>query len=683
MKNIKILLCIILLLLSSSCIHKTTNQPETCKSDSGRNISSENEELQISFVPQELYYETILKLLDKVNERTKIIRVLQFNFFTDNPGNSLPKQIAAKIISLKKQYPNLDIEILLESKKDLDKADGKGAAQRNAITKKYFNKNGIKVTDIFGLDASLTPTKKQGVSHAKVVQIDDTVLAGSTNLTQQSTTVGANNEINLLVQSSKIAATILDFINRIKANSSRMHDLQITDGALGVFTDTLLFDRLTGLIDKAGVGDTLDLSMYQFLYRDNRDVQAKIVYEKLVAAKTRGAKIRVYLERTKNSEDETFKTNSRVAELLSENGIEVYFDPTEKISHAKFIVYVGKTEKIAIISSANYYRGDFNENHQVNWQVTNHPLIELLQTYFSQKIAYEGQRYEEMIGKGKPKRMFRFWRGFKQDDVTASDLITKINARLIPETIRVGGKRGLTAYIPAFLPLQRPAGQPDEIALIAYTNEDTYNAIRSTKTGRAYGPLHFETGAFSKDTSKSVLLSQYEGVLPVDAASGFILGDQNTDWQKGFTILRVVSNAANDGKTHMDLLQKNGASFGLNAAAIVVDPNYILEYLNFSNQQLASEFGNKLTAVGDRLEVQSSIPIGINPIGNLKIGAGEGTSIQFDATLAPAHENLRIVLDEIREINEAQTKSFSETPSSTSKNKDTNKNLACPKVFTN
>lgn len=249
--------------------------------------------------------------------------------------------------------------------------------------------------------------------------------------------------------------------------------------------------------------------------------------------------------------------------------------------------------------------------------------------------------------------MFRFWRGFRQDGVVPEDLIAKINARLIPETIRIGEKRGLTAYIPVFLPLRRPEGLPDETALVIYRNEETYNAIRSTNMGRAYGPIHFEPGAFSKDTSKSILLSNYEGVIPVGTTVGFILGDQNTDWQKGSTLFRVLSNTGDGTKTHLDRLQKKGAAFGINAAAVIVDPGYILEYLNFSNPELALVFESKLNS--DE-EIQSTIQIGADPVNKINIGAGEGSSIQFNSETAPPQDNLRVVLDEIRKMNGEQIK---------------------------
>ncbi len=311
----------LILSISISCVGKSVTRDGHPPAVSKRNVSSANHDPRISLVPQELYYETILKLLDGVNETTKIIRILQFTFFTDNPGNSLPKQIAAKIVALKKHYPGLDIEILLEGKKDLDRTDGKGAAQRNAITKKFFEQNGIKTFPVFGIEDSQTPMKKPGVSHAKVILVDNTILAGSTNLTQQSTTIAANNEMNLLVRSPELAKTVLEFINLVKTDGSHMHALKQSDGSVEVFTDTLLFEKLGNLIDKANSGEALDISMYQFLYRDDRDVQAKVIYEKLVAARSRGAKIRVYLERTKNVDDPTNIANTRVAGLLSENGI--------------------------------------------------------------------------------------------------------------------------------------------------------------------------------------------------------------------------------------------------------------------------------------------------------------------------------------------------------------------------
>lgn len=46
--------------------------------------------------------------------------------------------------------------------------------------------------------------------------------------------------------------------------------------------------------------------------------------------------------------------------------------------------------------------------------------------------------------------------------------------------------------------------------------------------------------------------------------------------------------------------------------------------------------------------------IGADPVNKINIGAGEGSSIQFNSETAPSQDNLRVVLDEIRKMNSEQ-----------------------------
>jgi hypothetical protein len=195
-------------------------------------------------------------------------------------------------------------------------------------------------------------------------------------------------------------------------------------------------------------------------------------------------------------------------------------------------------------------------------------------------------------------------------------------------------------------------------------NEETYNAIRSTEMGRAYGPMHFEPGAFSKETSKSIVLSPYQGILPDGVASGFVFGNESADWQTGKTVLRVLSVENVSPKTHLDILHSNGNVLGLNAGAVIVDKTYVLEYLNFVSEDAMTRFESAMASAGDPLKAQSSIPIENLPIEKVKIGASEGVSVKFDSALDNPQSNLKVVLDEIKRNNVKQIRLPLEIPKS-------------------
>jgi phosphatidylserine/phosphatidylglycerophosphate/cardiolipin synthase-like enzyme len=121
--------------------------------------------------------------------------------------------IATSLEALKNESPNTPVTIALESQKDSN--DPKGIAARNAKTKERFKKSNISVYDIHGQSRHLQnpPGKEDGVSHAKLIIVGNTIIAGSNNLTKQSTDVGANNEMNMAIQSEVIANTLREYVN--------------------------------------------------------------------------------------------------------------------------------------------------------------------------------------------------------------------------------------------------------------------------------------------------------------------------------------------------------------------------------------------------------------------------------------------------------------------------------------
>src|ERR1700747_2950562 len=85
----------------------------------------------------------------------------------------------------------------------------------------------------------------------------------------------------------------------------------------------------------------------------------------------------------------------------------------------------------------------------------------------------------------------RFWRGTKLGEMSSENFQKGLNEVFIGKTIQAGAGKGLMAYEPALTQGAAP-GFPDEIALVTYQDESSYNAIRSTPEGKAYGELHWK-----------------------------------------------------------------------------------------------------------------------------------------------------------------------------------------------
>ena len=84
----------------------------------------------------------------------------------------------------------------------------------------------------------------------------------------------------------------------------------------------------------------------------------------------------------------------------------------------------------------------------------------------------------------------RFWRGTKRTGLNWTQFQTGLNQVFIPATVRVGAEKGMTAYQPVLLEGVR--GLPDEIALVSYTDQPSYEALYSTDAGKVYQNLHWE-----------------------------------------------------------------------------------------------------------------------------------------------------------------------------------------------
>lgn len=163
----------------------------------------------------------------------------------------------------------------------------------------------------------------------------------------------------MLVQSAILAESFERYLSDLIADSTQLRGTAVKDQGLTMITDNLFFDRAVSLIESAVSGDTLDLTTYFFAYRNESDIGAKEIFDQIIAAKNRGVRTRVFLERSSNPavNQSITESNLKVAKQFFDAGITtIYLDPLEKISHAKFIAVSGPAHQAALIGSTNIYR---------------------------------------------------------------------------------------------------------------------------------------------------------------------------------------------------------------------------------------------------------------------------------------------------------------------------------------
>ena len=354
---------------------------------------------KVKLVPGEEYFSELTKLLSEPLGADVSIDVMQFNFFTDTPGHV--RDIGNQLKAIKAAHPEIQIRVALEGEKDKNKADGKGSAQRNQKTVEFFAGSGIEIHLIHGLRSGSI----KGVTHAKAVRVGNKLLSGSTNLT--NTSLDKNNEFNVLVDSKKIAKDFEHYLSDVIQNPGRLSSVNSVAGKATMLTDSLYLDEALKLIKSAKNGENLVLTTYFFAaFRKGNDGQelagdekADSVFAALVTAHERGVNVRVFLERAdvtpgSNLNGDITKSNLNVAQLFEEAGLTtVYMDKPDKISHAKIIKVSGERRAEALLGSTNIYRGDLDENHQVNFLLKDPQVVHAITEWIDAKIQNEGTEF--------------------------------------------------------------------------------------------------------------------------------------------------------------------------------------------------------------------------------------------------------------------------------------------------
>ena len=131
--------------------------------------------------------------------------------------------------------------------------------------------------------------------------------------------------------------------------------------------------------------------------------------------------------------------------------------------------------------------------------------------------------------------MIRFWRGVR--DATKVDEAAfrlGVNTQLIPQTPIVSAHEGLYAYLPVML----GNFKFDECALVIYAG-DTYNAIRTTPKGKAYGDLHGDFFDMSK--SKSLLPEDHITGQAFQLNHAYALTAASFDFQKASVTFKALT----------------------------------------------------------------------------------------------------------------------------------------------
>ena len=252
--------------------------------------------------------------------------------------------------------------------------------------------------------------------------------------------------------------------------------------------------------------------------------------------------------------------------------------------------------------------------------------------------AKPAARVAKTRGQGVPPDSVRVWRGYKLASLPNQTFLANLGAIFIPVTAILQRLFGLTAYLPTVLPLEKPAGVPDEIALVFYTAQQAYNDTKLIVGGRAYSLLH--SAVFDLTQSQSGFPTLLGSKLDVDTP--YYLFPESADWQSGFTQVFVgtrktsvqppafaasILNFLNHLKTHRPA--------GLDGAVVCVSSDWVIywEHWKTEGSSLHGQISG-LAELADRVLLQPYTPTKIDSsiadhYPGLTVEGGESFNILF------------------------------------------------------
>jgi hypothetical protein len=220
---------------------------------------------------------------------------------------------------------------------------------------------------------------------------------------------------------------------------------------------------------------------------------------------------------------------------------------------------------------------------------------------------------------------YRFWRGWRKPDLGVQEFNGDINRIFVPKTVKNGAGHGLMAYLPVLLPAQKPAGLPDEIALVTYKDLASYQQLGATPEGQAYTASHWNYFDHARSSSKvpEALASQAPAI---DHA--YDLKGGSVDWQQGDTFFSLYVRPAGFGDADYLAAVKRGldrlseAAPGVQGLLALVGDTYVIVYQNGKRTAPVLKLGE--------LELFASYRLAKQAYGATKIEPGQGVSVTFD-----------------------------------------------------
>lgn len=255
-------------------------------------------------------------------------------------------------------------------------AVARGVAVR-ALLEEDVDANAARVASLVAGGAGARLDASSRTLHVKLAVADGTqVFVGSTNLSTSS--LKYNHEANWLFTGSGPGEAFRDYAARLWASDGDLQGLDSPgeDGLL-LIGDGQYGDAVEPLLGAA----TRRVLIVQYQV-DSKDGEVEGLLQAVLAARARGADVRVVLERSAFS-DEVNAANEATRQVLLAGGVGVRLDSPDVVTHAKVVV----ADDWVVLSSGNWVGTGLRKNHEAGAAVRSVEVADEAAAYFEAQWA--------------------------------------------------------------------------------------------------------------------------------------------------------------------------------------------------------------------------------------------------------------------------------------------------------
>ncbi len=177
----------------------------------------------------------------------------------------------------------------------------------------------------------------------------------------------------------------------------------------------------------------------------------------------------------------------------------------------------------------------------------------------------------------------RFWTGLKKQAVSNQKFLDGLNDIFFKTTVeqsKINDQYLINAYIPVLLD-EKGVELPNEVALVIYKDEKSYQDIRKTDLGIKYADMHWQY--FDSEHSRSVVPEKYPAKIERDHAYEV---KAYSGWKNSSVLFRATLKKISSNQV-ADIIESTLKASGIEGYVVLFNENYLIEFIAFDKKRVS------------------------------------------------------------------------------------------------